>query len=431
MNTYATVYHDQRKKSPKNIYTVKIRVYHDGAEKMYPVIHKGQKLRLSPADFDSSYKTDRPKNEHRDYKISITECLNRSVKIIESMDVFSYIDFEKYYTGKIKGISDVIGMYERIIQEKEKTEDIGTAISYKQSLSSILAYIKYKKGIEPKTIPFREITKDWLNEYEYYMRNTEISDGARLIKKKCTSTTVGIYLRPLRSVFNAAIKDEKIISPELYPFGKGRNLYSIPTGKKAKKALSKEQIQEFYRYDLTGNEHAFKARAFWFFSYMGNGMNMKDIALLQYKDFREDTFSFIRAKTEKSTRENPITVIVPITEYVRGMIEIYGNSNKAPENYVFDIINDNMNAYQKNRAVKNFTRFVNQHTKPVAALLKFPSDFSTYYARHSFATIAMQNGARVEILRDMLGHINIKTTVGYMGGFPQDQLKGIYDGLLN
>ncbi len=54
-------------------------------------------------------------------------------------------------------------------------------------------------------------------------------------------TTVGIYIRPLRALFNQAIRDG-IIAPESYPFGKGR--YQIPAGRNVKKALSLNDIEK-------------------------------------------------------------------------------------------------------------------------------------------------------------------------------------------
>jgi hypothetical protein len=40
------------------------------------------------------------------------------------------------------------------------------------------------------------------------------------------------------------------------------------------------------------------ARDFWLFSYFGNGMNPKDIAMLKWKNLSGDYLSFERAKIE-------------------------------------------------------------------------------------------------------------------------------------
>ena len=56
-----------------------------------------------------------------------------------------------------------------------------------------------------------------------------------------------------------------------------------------------------------------RAKAFWFFSYLANGMNLKDIALLTYDDLNGNEISFERAKTrtEQSTAKDEIKVVLP------------------------------------------------------------------------------------------------------------------------
>src|SRR5690606_29434381 len=106
-------------------------------------------------------------------------------------------------------------------------------------------------------------------------------------------------MRNLRAVFNQAIEDE-VINPKLYPFGKKKKKYNIQTAKKRKIALSKDEIKILFN-GTPQNEHQAKAKAFWFFSYLCNGMNTKDILNLKYKDLENDYFIFERAKTDKTT----------------------------------------------------------------------------------------------------------------------------------
>lgn len=58
-------------------------------------------------------------------------------------------------------------------------------------------------------------------------------------------TTVGIYLRPLRSIFNDAI-EMGLVPRENYPFGEKK--YQIPTGVNIKKTLPTEEIGKFYNH---------------------------------------------------------------------------------------------------------------------------------------------------------------------------------------
>jgi hypothetical protein len=97
---------------------------------------------------------------------------------------------------------------------------IGTAVSYQCSYMSLRKF----KG----DVPFPLITPSFLIEYENWLKDQDVS-----------KTTIGIYLRPLRAVFNEA--DAGIIKKEKsYPFG--RRKYVIPTTRNIKKALELSDI---------------------------------------------------------------------------------------------------------------------------------------------------------------------------------------------
>jgi integrase/recombinase XerD len=96
-----------------------------------------------------------------------------------------------------------------------------------------------------------------------------------------TKTTVGIYTRNLRSIYNYGISKNVIKKDENYPFGKRK--YVIPSGSNKKKALSQNEVSLIYNYQTTANSPEDKAKDFWIFSYLCNGINFKDIALMKVK----------------------------------------------------------------------------------------------------------------------------------------------------
>jgi len=221
-----------------------------------------------------------------------------------------------------------------------------------------------------------------------------------------SKTTVGIYLRNLRALFNNAI-EQKDIDESIYPFGVKR--YSIPTSNNIKKALDKIELKALFEANPE-NVYQQKAKDFWFFSYSCNGMNIKDIALLKHSDMDIDKFTFERAKTSNSTRENiPITVY--LNDFTNGVIKTYGNSSSV---YLFDIVNDRMTSEEKYKAVKNFTRYINQHLKAMCKVNGLPENTTCYSARHSFASNFVNNGASVVDAMEYLGHSNITTTQNYL-----------------
>lgn len=57
-------------------------------------------------------------------------------------------------------------------------------------------------------------------------------------------------------------------------------------------------------------------------------------------------------------------------------------------------------------------------------------DISTYYARHTWATLQKRNGKSTEVISDSLGHNSIKTTQVYLDSFDEDSLKNLNNDLI-
>jgi hypothetical protein len=126
------------------------------------------------------------------------------------------------------------------------------------------------------------VTTSYLRQYELWM-----------LKNENSKTTIGIYLRSFREIFNEAIH-ERVIKIDKYPFG--RRKYQIPTGKNIKKALQLDHIRQIYYYE-SSCETEKKAKDFWILFYLCNGINPKDVALLKYKNINGEYITFERAKT--------------------------------------------------------------------------------------------------------------------------------------
>ena len=304
-----------------------------------------------------------------------------------------------------------------IIKSLKDNNQLGTASNYELSLKSLKNFFLFTKKREPTSILFHEITPDWLQKYEKYMLNT----------LNRSRTTVSMYLRALRTVFNAAIS-EKEIDPEIYPFGK--NKYQVPSVQGTKKALSNEQLKLLF-HSVPQTPEQEKAKDFWFFSYACNGMNIKDIALLRWENLQEETLIFYRAKTINTAKTHLKPVTVYITDHVKYVIEKYGNPKRSPKRLMFPILSDDMDEQTKFLKIKNFTRFINQNFKKLAVSIGITAEISTYWARHSFVTSAVRNGATMEFVSESLNHSNLRTTQGYFAGFEDKDKREFMKTLMN
>ncbi|WP_247237754.1 site-specific integrase [Telluribacter sp. SYSU D00476] len=292
-----------------------------------------------------------------------------------------------------------------------------------------LPLLPTKTSNELPTLQFQHITKDFLTLYEQWML---VEGKAPHSPKKAATgaspTTISIYCRALRAVFNDAL-EAHTIKPEEYPFG--RNKYIIPAAKNIKKALSKEEVRRLISYQcMPGMEQ--RGRDLWVFSYFSNGMNIADICRLRWKDidFKEQTLTFIRQKTSHSRKTDQTKVKVVLNPETLAILERWGSSPKTSKGYVFPFIREGMTPDQHHNAIKQVTKMTNKYVKRIAQAVGITADITSYYARHSFATILLQSEAPLAFISQSLGHTNIKTTESYLGSFDDEKTKKYLEALL-
>jgi len=407
MNYNISIYLDTRRSKENGKYPIKLRVFtpEPRTQKLYSTFFE-----FTKQEFESIWETTKPRKEYKDIRIKLQAIEIKANEVAERLPYFSFEAFEKVmYSNQISAQNDVSTCYQQAIEQLKKNKQVGTASNYELSLKSLIDF--HKK----KTLLLNDITPQWLRNYEHYM----------LDDKKRSPTTVGFYLRPLRAIFNTAIED-KIISKDFYPFGKRK--YTIPAPKGIKKALSKEQLKLLWDGTPATPEQE-KAKAFWFFSYASNGMNFKDIAGLQYKNISDDVLSFRRAKTA-NTNKSQSHVKVYLNDFNKSVIEKYGNPNKKPESYIFQIIDPASGAEKKHQDLQNYIRFINQHFGKYAKNCGIQDSVSTYWARHTFATTAIRNGASMEYVSEALNHSNLSTTKIYFAGFDDEKKRQISNKLM-
>ena len=410
-----SIYLDKRRVKNSNLYPVKLRVYANEIkkQKLYPT-----KYDLTEKEFQQIWETQKPRKEFQEQRLELQALENKANEVANQINPFTLEKFENKIKIKAGEGQNLIYHYNNIIKAKEKLNRYGTANNYTYSLKSIIGFYKYKKGldVDPNKIFFNEITIEWLEQYETYILNNNQS-----------RTSIGFYLRPLKAVFNIAINQNEI-SSDLYPFG--RNKYQIPAPKKVKKALSKEQLKTLFEAKPRTKEQKM-AKDFWFFSYSCNGMNVKDIVLLKHEDIQNDKIVYYRAKTINTSKTDLKPITVYLNEYSRSIIVKYGSKNLSKKEFVFPIITSKLNEKDKHSKVKNFVRFINQNLKKLTIANKLPSDISTYWARHSWATNAIRNGANMEFISEALNHSDMKTTKNYIAGFEDEVKKEFSNNLMN
>lgn len=158
----------------------------------------------------------------------------------------------------------------------------------------------------------------------------------------------------------------------------------------------------------------------WFFMYVGNGMNVKDMCLLKFGQLSEQFCRFIRAKTINTTKEDPQEITFFCDEFMLAVIARWGNQDQAPDNYIFPFLEHGLDGYGVRDKVQLVTKLINKHVKAVAARAGVTKLPTTNDARHAFATMLKKAGKSTEFIRELIGHENEGTTRNYLDDFDDD-----------
>ena len=189
---------DNRRSKKEDKFPVKIRITHLRKRYYYPT-----NINLTESEFETTMSA-KPGMKLKEVHLKLAELEQQANKVIdvivdELRTEFSIALFEKYLNIGAADYKDVFKCFDRKIDQLTQREQVNSATGY----SSGKRALKIFTGREE--LSFSEIDKKFLGDFESYM----ISKGRSL-------TTVGIYMRYLRTIFNEAA-DEKLVNMDLYP----------------------------------------------------------------------------------------------------------------------------------------------------------------------------------------------------------------------
>ncbi|WP_114783287.1 tyrosine-type recombinase/integrase [Botryobacter ruber] len=406
MNATATIVLDSRRAKIDNRFPAKLRITYNRRSKYYATIVDDEAVALTTEEWNKVFSS-KPRSPFKEIAQGLKSIEKKAENLIKDLPIFSFAEFEKRFKSN-RNKHDVYSAFEAYIKSLEEEGRVTTALSYGNALSSLS---KFKK-----VLLFDEVTPEFLQKYENWM-----------LSKDKSLTTIGFYLRSLRTIVNEA-KEAGIISAEQYPFGTRR--YTIPKGRNVKKALNLTQIEKIYNYPVKEGTTEEKARDLWFFSYLCNGMNIKDICLLKGKNITKGKVSFYRAKTKRTTRIDPKPIEFIIPEEAQKIIRKWGNRLIRPDDFIFPFLNGCKDPVQERKIINQLTKNINTYMKRMADDLKLDINLTTYVARHSFSTVLKRSGASKEYIQESLGHQDSKTTEHYLDSFEDEIKKQFSDSLL-
>ena len=255
-----------------------------------------------------------------------------------------------------------------------------TSETYTATLNS---FREFRNG---KDLYFEEMDSDLLLSYEYYLKAKSLSPN-----------TISFYMKRLRAVYNKAVDDG---------FAENKNPFKrviTSSEKTVKRAIPVKYIRKLKDLDLSHSVSKSFARDMFLFSFYTRGMSFVDMAYLQKKDLKGKVLTYRRKKTGQllSVRWEPC---------MQEIVDRYSSSDMSP--YLLAII-DNPNGDIR-KQYRNVQSLINRNLKAIGDSINITIPLTMYVARHSWASIARNEGIPVSVISEGMGHDSEKTTQIYL-----------------
>jgi integrase len=314
------------------------------------------------------------------YEDAKVQKLGSKIEIYTARELAEYLKNETR-PGSDASINFISFARNRIAWLKEQGRET-TAGNMNRTVNAIVDFCNGREKIA-----ITEITYKFLEQFEQYLRGTRVLKRKNQFGRLVTTKNSGLsdvsiydYMNDIRVLFNAAMdeyndEDKDEVRILHYPFRK----YKLkPRPENEKRNISKGKIIKIRdaKDEVLVFDRAILARDIFMLSFYLVGMNMAD--LFSIKKYQNGRLEYERMKT-KGRRSDRAFISIKVEDEAKAIIEKY----KDPAGkYVF-------NFHMRYGNSRNFNKAVNIGLKIVSVACNIDEeDLSTYYARHSWATIA-------------------------------------------
>jgi site-specific recombinase XerD len=263
------------------------------------------------------------------------------------------------------------------IEDLKTTGRENTACSYKRSLDRFLKFVKMSQ------IDICEIKKPLILSFYEHLRNTVSLDCAKA------------YCVDLRVLYNYCTR---YLDTAPNPF---KNINLRRQLRRRSRSLTASDILKIYNaHNLPKNTEL--ARRTFLLSFCLCGINFAD--LYDMKPPKEGILHYYRKKTA-SRRDDQAEQYLKLSDTAAAIAAPM--VAKSGEYW--------LDWHERNKQEKSFVKRINNGLKDLAKRLKITVPLSTYYARHSFATIA-RNDLHIDIfdVAECLNHTPPSNTIDFI-----------------
>lgn len=356
----------------------------------------------------------------------------RAREIIDEFDRnnidWTFNMFIDMFVNDNKAKSYVLEYIQFIIDRLNNERRHGNAKVY-SDLLLLLNLFKEDTKTRIDKMQFQDFGYDVVYKFYLYLKN----------ERAIQNNSLSYYLRTLRAVMNAAIKDG-CGSKEAYCFSNkysdSKKIFKIEHLKDETKKryipLEYLRILKNTPFDRPVLEYAKRLFLLSFYCY---GCSYIDLAELKKTDIDHTItkdgrqVKVIRYKRSKTHKDYTIQIRPEIQE----QLDWFSKNYITVGDYLLPCVTIDHTGEKLYKHIVNRRKRYNGYLKEIAKELNFPESLcnvSTYFSRHSYAMAMRNAGKSIEVIQEALGHDSIKTTKVYLESFDSDMLANESDGLI-
>ena len=288
---------------------------------------------------------------------------------------------------------DLFEYADRYIENLRKNQKHATYKKYKSVIKKLRLYVG--KG----NLPIKSISLDFIEAYENYLMNNVGNN------RNTTTVNLKVLAKLVGDIYRNYDLDETG-----NPFRK----IKFKREQTERTYLGIDEIRKIQDLKLKLQSPLYDARELFLFECY-TGFRISDILTLKWKNVTSGKISIRMRKTEK-------TLVVPMNDFVRSVLDkrravVENNGGQVlPNKYVFNILKvdvEEVNAQDALNAISSATAIINKQLKKIAEKVGIEKNISTHVGRHSYATALLTSDIPLPVIKEMLGHSDIKVTQIY------------------
>lgn len=269
---------------------------------------------------------------------------------------------------------DLIDFITRTMEKKKGLNAENTIKTHKTMLDKLSSF--------RKEILFPDFTGDMVNDFKKYLKN----------KKNNNPNTINKSMRILKIYAMEAMR-KKLIVENPFAAVKIKQIYGDRT---FLEPFELRKLVELYKRNSLPAMYVTTLRAFLFSCF--TGLRISDVRAIKMEDIAGSQIVFSPVKTRGIQK----VVHIPLRKPAKMLIK-----DASPHRLIGPIFN--MDTDQQ----------VNKKIKDICTHVDIDKKISFHCGRHTFATIFLREGGKVEVLQKLLGHTSITETMKYVHVLPE------------